>query len=124
MVLAFLILLILESMAYLFFMTMANGFTTMLTVDLENMFDELYRYPFGPVGYYALGILLAIFYFEYHQAVSNRELKQRKAYKLITHIGRNKKRQMRYQCFGVLLQLLLIFSRWLSFGGLDIDYSP
>lgn len=65
MVLWFLALLILESIAYLFFMTWKNEFSTMLTVDEENMFDELFRYPWGPVGYYAFGIMLAIFYFEY-----------------------------------------------------------
>jgi hypothetical protein len=59
----------------------------MLTIDADNMFDELFRYPFGPVGYYALGILFAIFYFEYTLSVSNRELMKRTAYKFIKHIG-------------------------------------
>jgi len=36
------------------------------------MFNLIYRRPFGPAGYYALGALLSIFYFEYSQALSNR----------------------------------------------------
>jgi hypothetical protein len=46
-------------------MTVLNNFSTMLTVDIQNMFDELFRYPIGTIGYYSLGVLLAIFYFEY-----------------------------------------------------------
>jgi hypothetical protein len=46
-------------------MTVLNDFSTMLTVDIQNMFDELFRYPIGTIGYYSLGVLLAIFYFEY-----------------------------------------------------------
>lgn len=64
-VLFYLSCLILESILYLSIMTFKNNFSTMLTIDAENMFDELFRYPFGPVGYYAMGILIAIYFFEY-----------------------------------------------------------
>jgi len=42
-----------------------KGLSTLLTIDDDKMFNELFRRPFGPAGYYALGILLSIFYFEY-----------------------------------------------------------
>ena len=64
-VLFYLAFLIICSMVYLGLMTLLNKFSTLLTVDKENMFDELFRYPFGPIGYYALGIMIAIFYFEF-----------------------------------------------------------
>lgn len=64
-VLFYLTFLIIGSMVYLGLMTYLNEFSTLLTVDKENMFDELFRYPFGPIGYYALGIMIAIFYFEF-----------------------------------------------------------
>lgn len=64
-VLFYLAFLIICSMVYLGLMTYLNEFSTLLTVDKENMFDELFRYPFGPIGYYALGIMIAIFYFEF-----------------------------------------------------------
>lgn len=95
-VISYLCILILSSMLYLFFMTFSNGFSPMLTVDAENMFDELFRYPAGPVGYYAIGILFSIFYFEYEQSVSNRDLKNRRAYRIIKYIGRSRRRYRRY----------------------------
>ncbi len=64
-VLFYLNFLIFSSIGYLFIMTFIYNFSTLLTTDIENMFDELFRYPFGPVGYYAMGIMLSIFYFEY-----------------------------------------------------------
>lgn len=64
-VLFYLGFLIVGSMLYLGVMTYVYNFSTLFTVDQENMFDELFRYPFGPIGYYALGIMIAIFYFEF-----------------------------------------------------------
>ena len=61
----YLLFLILVSISYLGVMTYVYEFSSMMTVDEENMYDELFRFPLGPVGYYALGILLAIFYFEH-----------------------------------------------------------
>ena len=55
--------------------TIKNSFTTILVINDNNMLNEIFKRPFGPVGYYAFGILLAIFYFEYTQAISNRELR-------------------------------------------------
>jgi hypothetical protein len=49
-------------------MTLWDNFSSMMTVDEESSFDELFRFPLGPVGYYALGILFSIFYFEYSQS--------------------------------------------------------
>ena len=53
------------SIAYVFYVTVTNDFSSMLTIKDYKMFNELYRRPFGPMGYYALGIMLSIFYFEY-----------------------------------------------------------
>jgi hypothetical protein len=64
-VLNFLGIIIALSVLYIFLMSLINDFSILLTVDILTMFDELYRYPFGPVGYYSLGIVIAIFYFEY-----------------------------------------------------------
>ncbi len=68
-------------------MTIINNFSTLLTVDIHNMFDEIFRYPIGTVGYYSLGVLLAIFYFEFSQSISNRDLRKTKAYKVLDYIG-------------------------------------
>lgn len=64
-VIVFLTFLMALSICYLGAMTIMHNFSSLMTVDEENMFDELFRFPLGPIGYYALGILLAIFYFEY-----------------------------------------------------------
>jgi hypothetical protein len=38
----------------------------MITIYTSNEnFDALYRWPFGPVGYFAFGAMMAIFYYEY-----------------------------------------------------------
>ena len=58
------------------------------------MFDELFRHPFGPVGYYALGILLSVFYFEYQQSIANRELRKRKAFLIMRYVGQSKMRSL------------------------------
>ncbi len=61
----------LESIVYLMTMTALNNYSTLLTIFTPNaMFDPLYRRPFGPIGYYAFGAMLSIFYFEYSQASS------------------------------------------------------
>ena len=67
-VLFYLVFLICISIIYLFSMTLWDNFSSMMTVDEESSFDELFRFPLGPVGYYALGILFSIFYFEYSQS--------------------------------------------------------
>lgn len=64
-VLSYLSFLIIGSISYLFWVSYANDFSSMLTIKDNTMFDEVFRRPFGPVGFYALGILLSIFYFEY-----------------------------------------------------------
>jgi uncharacterized protein with PQ loop repeat len=64
-VLSFLTVLVIASMLYLFYVTMKHSFSCMLVISDDIMFDDLYRRPFGPVGFYALGILLSILYFEY-----------------------------------------------------------
>ena len=73
-------------------MTVLNNFSTLLTVDIQNMFDELFRYPIGTIGYYSLGVLLAIFYFEYSQSISNRDLRKTRAYKVLDYIGKSRMR--------------------------------
>ena len=64
-VLSYLAFLIAGSMAYLIVMTIVHDYSVLLSVNVDSMFDEIFRYPFGPVGYYALGIIHAIFLFEY-----------------------------------------------------------
>lgn len=61
----YLTFLMIESVLYLFITTMTFGLSTLFTIENINSFDDLFRYPFGPVGYYAMGIMCAIFYFEY-----------------------------------------------------------
>jgi hypothetical protein len=120
-VLMYLAFLIAASMIYLFLMTIVNDYSVLLTVSVQSMFDKIYRYPIGPVGYYALGIMLAIFLFEYQQSISNRELKERKAYKVIRYITGGKRRQLRFQIVGFLLLTFLVFIRYLNFMGLSKD---
>jgi len=64
-VLCYLIGLMVLSIGYVFSVCNFNDFSSILMIRNNNMFNELYRRPFGPMGYYALGILLSIFYFEY-----------------------------------------------------------
>ena len=71
-------------------MTLLFDYSVLLTVDADNMFDELFRYPCAPIGYYAMGVMFAIFYFEYQQSVSNRDLKNRRAYRVIKYINTSK----------------------------------
>jgi len=96
-----------------------HEFSSMMTVDEESMYDELFRFPLGPVGYYALGILLAIFYFEYSQSVSNQYLKKFRAYRFMKHVGKTKMRTLGYQVFGSCLSLLVVFIRYTSFANVD-----
>jgi hypothetical protein len=42
-----------------------------VSINKYDMYYIIYRRPFAPVGYYALGIMLSIFYFEYTQASRN-----------------------------------------------------
>ena len=64
-VLSILTMLILFSIVYIFAQTMMYEFPPIVTVNTYEMFYIIYRRPFAPVGYYALGIMLSIFYFEY-----------------------------------------------------------
>ena len=91
-VLSYLMSIVTISIAYVFWVTVTNDFSSMLTIIDYKMFNELYRRPFGPMGYYALGIMLSIFYFEYSQAISNRELRKRNAFKFMSFIGKTKNR--------------------------------
>ena len=118
-VLFYLAFLIIGSMVYLGLMTYLNEFSTLLTVDKENMFDELFRYPFGPIGYYALGIMIAIFYFEFSQSISSRELRHRRTYRLMKYIGYSHTRCLKCQLLGLSFVLFVVFIRYTSFGNLS-----
>jgi hypothetical protein len=59
--------------------------------------------------------MLSIFYFEYSQAIPNRELRKRNAYKFMSYIGSNKARQITFQLIGLLLVFTLVFIRYSSF---------
>lgn len=124
-VLGYLTFLIIGSMLYLGLMTYFNNFSTLFTVDQENMFDELFRCPFGPIGYYALGIMIAIFYFEFSQSISSRELRHRRTYRLMKYIGYSQSRCIKCQLLGLSLVLFVVFIRYTSFGNLSrINVSP
>ena len=75
--------LILLSMFYLTIMTWENNYPTVFLIDSTKKFDILYRRPYGPVGFYSLGILLSIFYFEYQLALSNRSMRDRYSYRVL-----------------------------------------
>ena len=111
----YLLLLIIISIAYIGTMTWMNEFSSMMTVDEENMYDELFRFPVGPMGYYALGILLAMFYFEYSQSVSNSELGKYRASLFMTYVGATKTRTVVYQFIGSSLCIFVVFIRYTSF---------
>ena len=64
-VFSYLLLIIGGSITYLVVITINKNLPTMLNIDDNSMFNCLYRRPFGPAGYYSLGILFSIFYFEY-----------------------------------------------------------
>lgn len=122
-VLTFLVLLIVLSISYLFWISITNSFSSILVIRDNTMFNTIYRRPFGPVGFYALGILLSIFYFEYSQSVANKELGKKKASRFLRYVGKNKKRPLICQVIGALTILFVVFIRFTSFGGnLNIKY--
>lgn len=86
MVFAFLFIIILASMTYLILTTCFNGLSTLLFVETNAMFNILYRRPFGPMGYYAMGILGSIFYYEYTYANSVKYLHECKAFLAMNYI--------------------------------------
>ncbi len=86
-VIGYLLALIGFSSVYILVCSLASHFSSILTIVDNVMFDEIYRRPFGTVGYYALGILLSISYFEFTLAVSQRELRKRNVYRLLYYIG-------------------------------------
>eukprot|EP00347_Sterkiella_histriomuscorum_P019610 403340973 len=108
--------LILLSMLYLLIVSIDKGFSSMLVIENTYMFSDIYKRPFGPVGFYALGIIASIFYFEYSQAISNRQLRKRRAYQFMTYIGKSKQRSLKTQFYGGLLLIFVIFIRYSSFG--------
>ena len=119
-VLSYLSLLILFSMSYLFYVSLTYKFSSMLTIQDNTMFDAIYRRPFGPIGYYSLGILLSIFYFEYSQAISNRELRKRNAYRFMIYVGKTKTRVLIMQLIGAFFLIFVVFIRYSSFCGIDV----
>lgn len=120
-VLTYLTAIISISVVYVFWMCQRNGFSAMITVSTNLMYNEIYRRPFGPMGYYAFGIYLSILYFEYSQAVSNRELRKRPAYQFLTYIGKTKSRQVTVQIVGTLMLFFVVFIRFSSFSGITQD---
>jgi hypothetical protein len=70
-VLSILTMLIIMSIVYIFVSSIKAEFPSIVSIDKYDMFYIIYRRPFAPVGYYALGIILSIFYFEYTQASRN-----------------------------------------------------
>ncbi len=52
-------------MVYTIQSTLKYKLSTMITFENELIYNILIRRPFTPVGYYAFGIIIAIFYFEY-----------------------------------------------------------
>jgi len=83
------------------------------------MYKDFYKRPFGPIGYYALGIILSIYYFEYSQAVSNRALRRRRAYRFMNYIGKSRKRCLITQFSGAALVFFVMFIRYSSFAYLE-----
>ena len=116
-VLTFLVLLIILSISYLFWVSITNEFSSILVIKDNTMFNAIYRRPFGPVGFYALGILLSIFYFEYSQSVANKELGKKKASRFMRYVGKNRKRILSCQLIGAITILFVVFIRYTSFGG-------
>lgn len=80
-------------------MTVLEGFPAYLMFDYNNMFDTLIRRPFGPAGYYAFGMLMAFYYYEYQLSHSERSLESKwnfitntTHYKVMNYFSKNKKR--------------------------------
>lgn len=71
--LIYLTFLIVCSIAYLITVTAVYDLTTLMTVySINETFDPLYKRPFGPCGYYALGAMLSIFYYEFSLNITQR----------------------------------------------------
>lgn len=92
MVLTYLTLIILGSVGYLMVTTYINSYSTLVSYRFNSMFNDLLRKPFGPVGFYAFGILISIHYYEFVLAISHRELRSNCAYRLMNYVAKNKKR--------------------------------
>ena len=115
-VIVILSLFILQSISFLIIMTYKDGYSTLMSIENNNnMFNILYRKPFGPIGFYSFGIMVAIFYYEFTLAVSNRSLRNRKAYKFMMAVGKNRKSSLIAQLSGGFVVIILIFIRYSSF---------
>jgi hypothetical protein len=89
-----------------------NGYSTMFIIDNENKFDKLYRRPWAPSGFYALGILLSIFYYEYSQAINNRFLRDRYSYKVLNFFQKSRKYCLISQISGLFILAFVVFIRY------------
>ncbi len=89
--LSFLTILILISIVYVFVQTISHEFSSIINISTNEMFNTIFRRPFGTVGYYALGIMLSINYFEYTQAAGNKEMKKRCAYRFMKYTTSSRK---------------------------------
>eukprot|EP00347_Sterkiella_histriomuscorum_P010014 403339018 len=104
------------SSAYLIIVTVSYKLSTLLTIDDDSMFNLVFRRPFGPAGYFSMGILFSIFYFEYCQAQSIRHFRDRKAYQFLSSIGKTRQRCLVCQFLGFTVLLFTLFIRYSCFG--------
>ena len=104
---------------------MSYSFPSAVTIVTLDMFFVLYRRPFAPVGYYALGIMFSIFYFEYTQVSRNEDLKNRIPYKIMKYLTKSKKACLTTQLVGGAIGVFVLFIRYTSYGFIqntqDID---
>ena len=61
-------------------------------------------------------MILSIFYYEYEQAISNRDLKKRKSYLFMRYVGSSRKNWVCTQLSGLTLLLFVVFIRYSCFG--------
>ena len=65
-------MLITFSIVYLIVISAKNDLAAYIDLSSVDYFNRVYRRPFGPIGYYSLGIMASIFYYEYQIAKHER----------------------------------------------------
>mmetsp|Transcript_11718 Transcript_11718/g.11636 ORF Transcript_11718/g.11636 Transcript_11718/m.11636 type:complete len:320 (+) Transcript_11718:1246-2205(+) len=120
------------SVLYLVAQTAYNDFSVLVTIyTYQNIFNPLYRKIYGPSGYYALGCLLGLFYYEISvqrfqsrkssmQAITFSQIETTKVCKTISQkvfakFSGSYRTRIVFQIIGAVLLIFLIFARFSDF---------
>ncbi|CDW90007.1 UNKNOWN [Stylonychia lemnae] len=115
-VMVYLVLLVLLTCFFRLSITIDQGYSSIIIIEHNVMFNDLLKRPWSNVGFYACGIITCIFYYEYSLAISNRSLRKRSSYIFMDYIGKTRSRSLKTQFTGGFLMFFVVFIRYSSFG--------